>query len=49
MIKLARMNFMKAKEYDRKFLDDKRDTFYRMFANDYFTVEAPERNKVPLQ
>ena len=33
MIKLARMNFMKAKEYDRKFLDDKRDTFYRMFAN----------------
>lgn len=33
MIKLARMNFMKAKEYDRKLLDEKRDTFYRMFAN----------------
>lgn len=33
MEKLARMNFKKAKEYDGELLDEKRNEFYRMFAN----------------
>lgn len=33
MMELARMNFKKAKEYDRDLLDEKRFDFYRKFAN----------------